>query len=531
MIAFYGQAKADFLERSRRFSFIAMIALALFGAFFFVPSQTQDGFSFLSIMPDIFYQVSNPTWIPVASAMGTGFFLMLMGLFYLRTGVSFDEKVGIDQLVLASPTGNSAYLIAKFLSGTLLLTYIAAITMLGSYVMAVIHFPGEVLPLRTFLVPYAFLVATLPVTSAFAVFFSSVRPLRGALGAVIYIFAFLVLLDMKMEMHIDSAPRIMTLFQRSLDFSGITYVRDIIKFAVYESLGSYSLLGVTFLGGFIQETFTPSEHLVFTVMPFGTHELAAFGLMLIYACGLVVLSAPFLSISRKWQNVKMFEKRTIEVVSPVGTNEALPKYFAVKNTGKLNRLTGITSELKLMLKGHSLMWKFVAVVGLGLSMFLDLGVVQRIIIPLLMLWFISVFSSMGYRERHHDMLQIISTMPKGRLRQVINSYAAGLFVMFVLLLPVMVRMAVADQYPGIAVAVSAAMFIPSFALFLGEYTKTNRIFEMLMIFFTYLILNGFHLLSYVGLYPDILSMTRGAAFLGMGIVLGVAAVLKRIRTL
>ena len=177
------------------------------------------------------------------------------------------------------------------------------------------------------------------------------------------------------------------------------------------------------------------------------------------------------------------------------------------------------------------MWKLLALGGFGLSIFMDLNSVQIIVVPLLLLWFINVFSGMGYKERHHDMLQLISAMPKGRLRQVMYSYTAGLFVMFVLLLPVTIRMFAAGQFPGVAVAVSALIFIPSLSLFLGEVAKTNRFFEMLMIFATYLIMNDIHFVNYVGLHPDIISVTRGVTFLVIGVVLGVSAIIKRVRTL
>ena len=84
-----GQARADYKDKSRRFSFVALMALCLFGAFWFVP-RAGDGFEIMSIQPDVFIQGGNSSWIPVTSALGLAFFLPFIGFFYLRNAMLFD---------------------------------------------------------------------------------------------------------------------------------------------------------------------------------------------------------------------------------------------------------------------------------------------------------------------------------------------------------------------------------------------------------------------------------------------------------
>ena len=522
MTSVIGQAKADFLEYSRRFSFIAMIALALFGAFFFVPSYEQGNFSFLEIMPDTFIQTSNATWIPVAGAMGTGFFLLIFGFFYLRNSIIFDEKTGIDQFIITSPAKNISYVMGKFISGILLLSFFAIITMLGSYIMILLRFSNEALSLRTFFVPYAFLITSLPIISAIAVFFGSFRLLRGAVGSVIFIIGVFVKLNIIMD--VNTFPRTLTLFQRSFDFTGMIYLQDIIKFALLDTTGDYAIRDSAFLGGIIELAGeTPTEHLFFITMPLGVYELTGFGLMLSLAFGLVIVSVPLLLLSRRLRSIK-----TTDIVSY--SDRTTNKYIAAKATVKQNQIAGIAAELKLMIKGQSLAWKLVALTGVVSSIFVDLVTVQILIIPLVLLWFINAFSSLGYKERYYDILQIISTIPRGRFRQIIYSYTAGLCISFILLCPVTIRMILAGQIYGVFIALSAMVFVPSLALFLGEVTKSNRPFEMLMIFVTYMILNGEHFIDYVGLHPNIVSITRGTVFLLLGVILGIFAVVKRVST-
>nr|AGS52503.1 hypothetical protein [uncultured bacterium contig00005] len=67
MISIWGVARACFVERLRRFSFIAIMALSLFAAFWFVP-RDDGSMQVMAIQPDRFIQAGNPSWIPVASA-------------------------------------------------------------------------------------------------------------------------------------------------------------------------------------------------------------------------------------------------------------------------------------------------------------------------------------------------------------------------------------------------------------------------------------------------------------------------------
>ncbi len=144
MSSVLGVASADFKERSRRFSFIAIMALALFAAFWFVP-RDDGSLQVMTIQPNVFLQAGNPSWIPMASAWGMGFFLPLIGFYFLRSTIVFDEKSGVSQLILSSPTGNVRYMLGKFVSGTLQLYCFAAVVLVGSLFMMLWRFPNQIL--------------------------------------------------------------------------------------------------------------------------------------------------------------------------------------------------------------------------------------------------------------------------------------------------------------------------------------------------------------------------------------------------
>ncbi|MCL1998338.1 MAG: hypothetical protein FWG65_06175 [Turicibacter sp.] len=532
-----GQAKVDFLESFRKFSFVAMVALALFGAVFFVPVAEIGRFSFFEIMPTEIFQTSNATWIPLASAMGIGFFLTITGFFYLRSSIGNDEKLGISEIILASSGKISAYLFGKFLAGVALLAIFAAVAIFGAFVMLLLNFPdvfsAEYFSVRTFFVPYAFLLATLPLTSAFALFFGSFKPLRGAIGSTIYIFGLLMMLAPLLD--VNAPPRTMPIWQRSLDFFGMIYLQDIIKFALYESTGDHVIRQMAFLGGFITEIPTTQHiHLFFTTMPLGLFEFSALGLTLLYSLTLLAIAAPLYIVSRKLSNVNFPRKRAKISESEISKNEKSaensesPSYAAAKISDRYSHFVGVKSELRLMLGGRSLLWRLIAIAGLVATIFAPLPVVQIYIMPILMLWFINAFSGLGYKEHHHGVLAIISAVPNGRTRQILYSYMAGLFVAFVLVLPVAVRMFAVGEFAGVVVALSAAVFVPSLAIFLGELSKSNRFFEMLLIFMTYTAVNNIDFINYLALHPINASIGQGVTFLLIGLIVGFLGLAKRI---
>jgi uncharacterized membrane protein YfcA len=87
-------------------------------------------------------------------------------------------------------------------------------------------------------------------------------------------------------------------------------------------------------------------------------------------------------------------------------------------------------------------------------------------------------------------------------------------------------MTLTGQFTGVFAVFAGVVFLPSFAIFLGEFTKTNRVFEMLFIILTYAIVNGVPAAMYMG-YPDSPLLFQAAIYLLAGIIFSVAAISKR----
>jgi hypothetical protein len=514
------------------------------------------------IQPDRFIQAGNPSWIPVASAWGLGFFLPLIGFFYLRTAIAFDESSGVAQLISTSPVGTMRYMLGKFCSGTLLLFCFAAVVILGSFFMMLWHFPGQVLSAYEFLSPFLFLLFVLPLCSALAVFCESSRLLRGAIGSVLYVVAFVAVLALVV---LSDNPGLLL---RSFDFSGTSVIVRGIERAVLEQSGE-PMNTLLFLGGSLGFEPQPTAQLVFHGIPVAAADLPGYAGMLCVTGGLVALSAPLYRVTSALRGAKPLRKHrarrqpaagvsgqkplvtrslatvptdaSAAVPADVSTDTStyasadasarvsthIPAYTPASPSGRQAILRGIVAELRLMLSGQPLIWRVVGLAGIALCLFLKLEMVQSYVLPLLMLWFVNVFSAMGSREHQHGMLDCIAALPNGRLKQVAFSWASGVLIASALTLPVLLRMLDAGQLSGMLACVAGAIFLPSLALFLGEFSRTRRVFEVAFVVITYLTLNKVTAAMYLGMASDDMSLVRAGIYLTAGIALAIAAVVKR----
>ena len=515
MRAILGQAQADFIERSRRFSFLALIALALFASFWFVPRE-GDGFQIISIEPTVFVQGGNPSWIPIASLIFLTSFWPFIGFFYIRGAVAFDERTGVEHLITASGCGNLRYLFGKFLSGTMLMYTIAGVVMLGSYFMTIWHFPGQFLSAYAFLSPFFFILASLPLCAALATLFGAFRPLRGTVGAIIFVFA--VSTTMAVGIMENPSPIL-----RAFDITALSSLVTILSRTSYAITG-YEIEHLTIIGGGWTIEEPPTLQLVFNGLLYDSSDFATMGLMLLLTVGFVLLSVPLLGISKKLAKVRLKGDN----FQPIITEQRKPPiYTPVPTTGKTMWLSGIKAELNLMLKRQPLIWKLIGMTGIVLCFALDIEIVQIYVMPLLMIWFVGVFSALGSKEHKHDMLGLIATIPGGKTKQITYSWIAGILISFMLITPILIRMLTHGQIGGMFAAFAGAIFVPSLALFFGEITKTSRFFEVLFIVKTYLILNNVVFSMYMNIHPNVFNFLQATIYLVLGTALGVLAVLKR----
>jgi hypothetical protein len=280
-----------------------------------------------------------------------------------------------------------------------------------------------------------------------------------------------------------------------------------------------------FFEGFRDIEVQPTAQLVFSGIPVTIADIQGYIGMLCATLGLALLSAPMYGAL---SNVNLPKIRRAKQSEPISEQRPLPAYCPVLPQ-KQAPWRGLVPELRLTLSGQPLIWKIASAAGIVSCLFIELRTLQTYVQPLLMIWFINVFSAMGSREHRHDILKCVSVLPNGRLKQVVFSWISGILIAFGISSPAILRMALTHQSDGILACLAGVVFLPSLAIFLGELTKTNRIFELSFVIITYLILNNVPAVMYMGISPGFVSLARSGVYFIAGIVMGAVAVLKRMK--
>lgn len=168
----YNVFRADFLERTRRFSFMALCAAVMFLTFFSVP-DVKAPFVSVCIEPYIFRQGSNATWIPVTISLCGGILFPIVGFGFVKGNISMDRNSGFLYACQSMNMKNSDYIAGKFLSSLLMLTIMWFVAVVSAAVMLVLKFPGHMPGFYEYISPFMGIYPGIVFAAAFAMILES----------------------------------------------------------------------------------------------------------------------------------------------------------------------------------------------------------------------------------------------------------------------------------------------------------------------------------------------------------------------
>mgnify|MGYP000846768355 CR=1 FL=1 len=121
----YHMARADFLERTRRYSFLIMLGLVVWLGYASASQQI-----ILRVPPDYVGEI-NSHWIGALMAMTATLFLGWFGFYLVKGAVARDDETGVGQIMATTPLTRPLYTLGKWLSnlavlGVMLLILLAA---------------------------------------------------------------------------------------------------------------------------------------------------------------------------------------------------------------------------------------------------------------------------------------------------------------------------------------------------------------------------------------------------------------------
>jgi hypothetical protein len=468
-------AKADLLERVRRYGFLVLTGCVLwlgYGAY----NDT------VHVILDSFTGRWNSAWAGGMMAMIANTFLTLCGFWFVKNAVERDERTGVGPILATTPLSRPAYVVGKALSHFLVLAAMAVVLFASALVIQLARGGlGPIAPLD-YLGPLVLVVLpALALTAACAVFFETTPGLRGAFGNVLWMFVWGGVLAASMETR---GPLADVMGLRALEASMGEAIRAQFPAAHYVSGLSISLGPVTSV---------PIQPFDWGGMRWTPAFLLSRVLWLAVALGLALLAAvPFHRFDPARARLRLARGGAPERAAARGLH--LPAAL------RLPALPGLVgAELRLLFAGASAWW-FLVAAGLWVAGLLTpLPVARSGILVALWVWGIPRWSSLGGCEARDGAEGFILPAPEAFWRQPLAAWTAGAIAAALLGLPIALRLALAGDALGLSAWTAGALFIPALALACGAWSGSHRLFEALYVVLWYLgPLNRVPALDYMG---------------------------------
>ncbi len=182
----FALVRADFLERTRRYQYLATVAVTLLVGALLLPARNAGYETFLI---DNYRGVYNSAWVGASYALLAAMLLSLFGFYLIKSAVERDRTTRVGQIIATTSIGRFEYAFGKVLSNFFVLASMAAILFITAVVMQFVRAESGTVDLAQIAAPFALaLVPLMAMVSAVAVLFEMVPWLRGGLGNVAYFF-------------------------------------------------------------------------------------------------------------------------------------------------------------------------------------------------------------------------------------------------------------------------------------------------------------------------------------------------------
>ncbi len=460
--------KADIRERTRRYSFLVTIAATLYLVYL-----VWDGT--ISVHMGNCQPVPNSAWTGMAMALCTVTFVGLVGFYVVKNAIERDRTTGVGQILAGTPVSTVLYMIGKLLSNFAVLAIVTAILAAAAVLLQALR--GSDLDIPAMVSPFVFLaLPAMFFVAGLAVFFESVKLLRGGFGNVLFFFAFSALIVVPMETDL-----------RFTDVFGMRLAIEDIQTCARRTVPGYD---GTFSIGTGAREYSGSKPMVWEGLPLTAGNIGMRGYPAAYGLALSLIAAGLFdrfsskAIRKRRGRIRRFLDRIAG--SPL---QKIPALILVPFEALFGRFVQgriLVAELRLMLQGLP-WWYYAGALGLWLpSATMDPQSARADIYPFLMLWPVLLWSGMGTREKRFRTGSILFSSPGPLSRQVPATWGAGFALALLFASGVLLRLAIDGNLAGIIEVTAGLVFIPSLALALGVWSGTSKTFEAIYVAFWYI---------------------------------------------
>jgi hypothetical protein len=469
-------ARADFLERVRRYSFLLTLLFAVFLGYAAATGR-------IALQLGEYRGIYTSAWIGALIAMTTTCFVSLVGFYIVKSAIDRDRQTGVGQILAATPLSKAAYTLGKFGSNFAVLASMVGILAVAAVLMQVFaredpHFDGVAL-----LAP--FILVALPamaLTAALAVLFETLPVLRGGIGNVAWFFVWSILgiglPEISGNHHLD--PMGLMVVADSMmagAHANIPGYKNSFSFTIADSpvkiVQSFRWQGVAWTW----------EDIVLRILWTGAAVAMVFLAALVFDrfdSSRWVLSSP--------RRAKQAPAASGGVASPtsaetprVDTASRAAAHLTPLTSGHTNTFARLFfAELRLALKGMRWWWYCIAV-GLLVAQFLTpFGVARGPILGSAWMWLVLVWSGMGAREARFGTRALLFSSAGILRRQLPACWLAGVAIAGMLGAGAGSRLLLAQGWHGLVPWIAGAVFLPSLALALGVWSGSGKAFEGLL---------------------------------------------------
>jgi len=509
----YHIARADFLERVRRYSFLVMLMLVVFLGY-------QTAIGNLALELGKYRGEFNSAWVGAMMSLIGTFFIGWFGFYLVKGSVARDKETGVGQIMAATPMTRPSYLLGKWFSNFAVLMTMVTVLALAGIVIQFLQGESTQVNLWAFLSPFAFIVLPLmAVVAAVAVLFEAIPFLSGGFGNIIYFFAFIMFVPLFMEN--DTLSRTPAYEPMGLALLA-TEMGNAVS-AIHPDYDGTFTLG----GGFMQAT----EVFTWNGIQWTSDVIFARFSLILFALAFVFLGALFFD---RFDSSRAKPKRTKTVASPSDVERAAPSPALptlhltplAASARRFNFVNVLIAELKLLLKGQPWWWYAIAGGLIVAGIVTPIEGVRAFVLPAAWIWPILIWSRLGNREMTNNTHQMVFASAAPVWRQLPAQWLAGFLVTALTGVGVAINLLTVGDSAGLLAWISGALLIPSLALAFGVWSNTSKVFEIVYLTLWYIgPLNNVPAVDYLGAHGN----GNVAFFIPLSAALIVAAFVGRMR--
>jgi len=505
MEQFFKLVYGDYLQRTRSYAFLITLAISLYAAYLFVPTQDAN---YTTLRIGNYLGVNNSAWTGYVTAMMTSVFLSAIGFYLINSNIKKDISTGVGMIIATTSITNFRYLLCKALSNFLILLTITTIIAAMSAAVFLVRPSTYAFEPMAFITPFLLITApTLFFISSFAVLTETLLYKYTTLMNICFLFIFIALLPAQQT----TAP--------VFDLLGIKTVTSGMQNLVRENFHEqHTNVSMGFHVG-------RKGHL--TPFVFEGLQWTGFYVMIRLfwmGIGLVLIYASSLFFHRFDISERIKKQKKQKLTSAPATDGTLQtqvdKIYKEIRLGSLPTIKPsfgiiplIKSELLMLFrKGPKWLW-VLNLGGMVALVFVPITIAHLVVLPVL--WFLQIgrWSDLSTKEKTHRIHYFTYASYKPLSRLFSAQLLAGTILSAALTIPLLLRYAIAMELMPIISILLGAIFIVVLAVFIGIISGGKKLFEILFFFLTYSNVNKIPILDYFG------AINKGINYIGLMAIL------------